>query len=487
MPYSLKSVFKGGSIYTIGQLLTKASAFFLIPLYTRFLTPEDFGIIGYAHVVLQFAGTFFVFGLRGSQTRFFYQYKDDSLNVGSFIFTINLFLLVILSCFFVIYFFSKEIILNYLHTNNFILAPYLDIVILIIFFQVFNQMIVAYYLAAKNYKKCAFLQFIQFILTTLIIILFVVVLNQGAYGQIKGILWGNIVFFFIFCWDYIRKFSFKFSFSHLTTALIFGIPILFHLLMGSIHASIDRVILERYVSLGELGIYTLGYQIGMVLSVIVGSINRAWQPNYFEFMSSSMDIEQKKFENRRMLALWVIGIGSICLVGMMWAKEFLILLTPENFHVAAGVVPIILFGYFFQGLYFFAVSPLFQFKKTKFLPFLTAVSALLNIILNFMFIPKYGIYGAAYATVLSFAFQSAFVYFVSKKLFYPEYEFFPIIVAILSFTFVLIFINFLEVNFLAEMIKVIFLMLFIAGMTYLYKDYSYNILTKIRKRCLPGA
>jgi O-antigen/teichoic acid export membrane protein len=118
---------------------------------------------------------------------------------------------------------------------------------------------------------------------------------------------------------------------------------------------------------------------------------------------------------------------------------------------------------------------------------LTAVSALLNIILNFIFIPKYGIYGAAYATVLSFAFQSAFVYFVSKKLFYPEYEFFPIIVAILSFTFVLIFIDFLEINFLAEMIKVIILMLFVAGMTYLYKDYSYNILNKIRKRCLLGA
>jgi hypothetical protein len=51
----------------------------------------------------------------------------------------------------------------------------------------------------------------------------------------------------------------------------------------------------------------------------------------------------------------------------------------------------------------------------------------------------------------------------------------------------LIFIDFLEINFLAEMIKVIILMLFVAGMTYLYKDYSYNILNKIRKRCLLGA
>jgi O-antigen/teichoic acid export membrane protein len=350
-----------------------------------------------------------------------------------------------------------------------------------------GQMVISYSLAAKDYKKCAFLQVFQFLVTTLSVIYFVVYLQQGALGQLKGLLAGQIIFFVIFYWSYVSKFVFSFSWQYVQVCLAFGLPIVFHLLAGAIHNSMDRVILEKYVSMGELGIYNLGYQLGMVMSVITTSINRAWQPNYFEFMSSSMEIEQKKFENRRMLALWVIGIGSICLIGMMWAKEFLILLTPENFHVAAGVVPIILFGYFFQGLYFFAVSPLFQFKKTKFLPFLTAVSALLNIILNFIFIPKYGIYGAAYATVLSFAFQSAFVYFVSKKLFYPEYEFFPIIVAILSFTFVLIFIDFLEINFLAEMIKVIILMLFVAGMTYLYKDYSYNILNKIRKRCLLGA
>ena len=264
--------------------------------------------------------------------------------------------------------------------------------------------------------------------------------------------------------------------------LAFGLPIVFHLLAGTIHNSIDRVILEKYVSMSELGIYTIGYQIGMIMSVITTSVNRAWQPSFFEFMSSNMPEEQKRFENRRMLAFWIIGVGSICLIGMLWAKEFLILLTPEKFHASADVVPIILFGYMFQGLYFFAVSPLFQFKKTKLLLFLTAASALVNIVLNFIFIPKYGIYGAAYATVISFFFQSALVYFIGKKLFDPGYELCPIILSIISIFLILMSVSYIEISFVGEIIKLFFLAGFMMLTVIAYKKYSFVILNKLLER-----
>ena len=479
MSYSLKSVFHGASVYTFGQLLTKASGFFLIPLYTRFLTPEDYGIVGYLQVYSQIMATVLMFGFYGAQTRYFYEFKEDKEKIGRFLFSINAYLFLVLLLICSILSLGGKYFYYYFSIEGIPYQPYIPIIIWTVFFQIFNQMVTSYYLATKEYKKCAVLQILQFLGTTSSVIFFVVYLELGALGQLLGILTGQILFFTIFYWSYAARFILKFSWNYVKICLAFGIPIVFHLLAGAIHNSIDRVILEKYVSMSELGIYSLGYQIGMVMSVITCSINRAWQPNYFEFMSSNMSEKQKRFENRRMFAFWIIGIGGICLIGMLWAKEFLVLLTPEKFHASADVVPIILFGFLFQGMYFFAVSPLFQYKKTKFLPFLTAASAIVNIILNFVFITDYGIYGAAYATVASFFFQAVVVYFVSKKLFDPRYELSFVLITVILLCLILVCNKYISISILGELFKLFYLSIFCVITFVMYKKYTFPVFSKI--------
>ena len=427
MAYSLKSVFKGASIYTIGQVGTKAFGFFLIPVYTRFLTPSEYGIVGYLQVMLQLLAVVLMFGFVGAQTRYYYDFKEDAKKLGEFLFSINAYLVAALLALCLALTFWGEPLYSLLAVKDIPFEPYLPIVIWTAFFQILNQLVISYYLAAKQYKECALLQFLQFAFMVGMILFFVVYLKQGALGKVKGHLVGQTIFFALFYIPYARKFIFRFDAAYVKYALAFGVPIVFHLLAGVMHNSIDRVILEKYVSMDQLGIYSLGYQIGMVMSIIVTSVNKAWQPNYFDLMSS--ETHDRAYENRRMFALWLFGIGSICLIGMLWAKEFLILLAPESYHAAAGVVPIIIMGYFFQGVYFFAVSPIFHFKKTKILPFLTGAAALLNITLNLLFIPRFGIYGAAYATLISFAFQAVFVFIVSRRLFDPHLELWRIALA----------------------------------------------------------
>jgi O-antigen/teichoic acid export membrane protein len=443
------------------------------------LSPEDYGIVGYLQVYSQVMATVLMFGFHGAQTRYFYEFKEDKEKIGRFLFSMNAYLFVVLLFICLSLSLGGRYLYHYFSIEGIPYHPYIPIIIWTVFFQIFNQMVTSYYLASKEYKKCAVLQILLFLGTTSAVIFFVVYREQGALGQLLGLLCGQILFFIFFYGPYARKFIYKFSWNSVKICLAFGIPIVFHLLAGVIHNSIDRVILEKYVSISELGIYTLGYQIGMIMSVITTSVNKAWQPNYFEFMSSHMLKEQKLFENRRMFAFWMIGVGSICLTGMLWAKEFLALLTPEKFHASSEVVPIILFGYLFQGLYFLAVSTLFQFKKTKFLPFITVSSAIVNICLNFIFIPKYGIYGAAYATVISFSFQAFVVYYVSKKLFNPKYEYIPIFVSISFLGFALICNKYLEISIINEFIKFSYLLCFMTTIIFLYKTYTYPVFSKL--------
>ena len=103
--------------------------------------------------------------------------------------------------------------------------PYIPIIIWTVFFQIFNQMIISYYLASKEYKKCAVLQIIQFLFTTSAVIFFVVYLKLGALGQLLGLLSGQVIFFVIFYWTYAAKFIFRFTWNYVKICLAFGIPI----------------------------------------------------------------------------------------------------------------------------------------------------------------------------------------------------------------------------------------------------------------------
>src|SRR5690554_1698855 len=88
--YSVKKVLKGASMYSLGDVLVKASGFFLIPLYTRVLTPADYGIVGYLQVFSGFLVVVLGFGFYGAQTRYYYEHRDDELAIGRFMFTINI-------------------------------------------------------------------------------------------------------------------------------------------------------------------------------------------------------------------------------------------------------------------------------------------------------------------------------------------------------------------------------------------------------------
>ena len=208
MSYSLKNIIKGASALTSGQVLTKASAFLLLPLYTRFLTPADYGIVGYLQVVMQFLSVLLMFGLYGSQTRFYYDYKDDKEEVGQLLFSINVYLLfIVLSICTGLTFFGNHVY-GLISTNADIpFSPYIIIVIWAVFFQIFNQLVTHFYLAQKNFKKCAALQYVDFLLATGCAILFIVYFRQGALGQLKGLLYGNCLFFSAFLLAICQKFQ----------------------------------------------------------------------------------------------------------------------------------------------------------------------------------------------------------------------------------------------------------------------------------------
>jgi len=184
--------------------------------------------------------------------------------------------------------------------------------------------------------------------------------------------------------------------------------------------SIDKLIVKTFLPLSSVGLYTLGYKFGFVMSVVVLSINRAWLPNYYELMNQSDS--GRAGEVRRMFLVWVTALGAVCIAGGVWADEVVRLMTAPAFYAAATVVPTILLAFFFQGIYYFMVGPLFYFKRTVLLPVITVIGAAVNIGLNFLLIPRYGIQGAAAAALASFVVLAGLAYFIGRMYFNPRFE-----------------------------------------------------------------
>lgn len=426
--YSQKKLLTGASVYSFGEILIKVSGFFLIPIFTRILTPADYGIIGYLQVFLQIATVIVTFGLYSSQTRFIYEQEVTQKEIGSLLFTINgsisLVALLILVPVTIAAYFSDLTI----GASDIPFMPYMVLTLWTVFFQVLANNAVNYYRAKQQYAVTTVLQVSRFFAITLWSLLLIVHFDLGALGRIAGLFAGMLTFLLVSYPFYVRHFVFRPSLKLLKYAVTFGLPIVVHQLANTVHNAIDRFMLESFVPLEELGIYTLGFTIGATMNVFIASFNKAYQPMYFQHMSG--DANNKQAAVIKTFNIWLILVTSIAVAGMLLGTPFLSVFAGPSFQATTAIFPWVILAMFMGGFYYFFVSPIFYYKKTKYLPVITGISALINISFNFWLIPLLGIIGAAYATILSHAVQSIVALIISQRLYKMQWPYVNILISL---------------------------------------------------------
>lgn len=414
--YSLKKVLKGASAYSFGDVLVKSSGFILIPVYTRILTPTDFGIVGYLQVFSQILIIVLGFGFHGAQTRYYYEHRDDNETVGKFMFTINCttiftFLVLILPLLVV-----GSLRRWTIGSGNIPFYPYLSVTFIAVLLSVLNTYVTSSLRMKQNFLVATLVHIFTFLVTTTATIVLVVYLKQGAFGRIAGNAFGlAIIFLPCYIFLYAKHFKPQFSKEALKYAVGFGFPIVIHLLMGTIHNSIDRLMLEHYLPISELGIYTLGISVANVLHTFVTAFNQAYQPSYYELMESGS--ESRETHIVKTFKFWLIMLTLATCIGIVFGGPFLTIFAGSQFREVSSIFPYLLLSVYAGSFYFFFSSPIFFYKKTHLLPLITGSSAVINIVMNLLLIPKYGINGAAIATIVSHVWISVISYVMGNRLF----------------------------------------------------------------------
>lgn len=235
--------------------------------------------------------------------------------------------------------------------------------------------------------------------------------GQGAESAlISQLLITFVVVLLTFGMQY-RFLRFSLNFKYIKESLMFSLPLLPHVASGWIISSSDRVILEKYVDIADVGIYALATQVSMVLALFYSSVNNALVPRYTVLRQVDNEIKANKLLKIFSYVVVIFGIISIP-VAMYSVKLF----TSSQYHGAIALIPILLIGQIVKGFYFIPVAKLFYAKKTKAIATGSTTAAVINVLINILAIPFIGIYGAIVSTIIAELLRYLFIYGASKKL-----------------------------------------------------------------------
>ena len=414
-------VSRHSSNYFVGQILTKSLGFLLIPLYTRFLVPTDYGIFAMVSSVVSVAVVFYTLGLRGSFSRFYWDYKDDRQELGEFFTTILSFVagVSILGTVLLLVF-GRSFFAVIMKGVPF--DPYIRIGILLALFGVFPPFWTT--LCRVREKSFTYVIFTtaSFLLVTGLSIYFVAFLKEGALGRLKGQLYGLIVFALLSIALLGRDLVPSISFQKLRAALKYGLPLVPHNLSGWIMNLLDRLILGGYQGLANVGIYNIGYTLGGVMGMAVTAFNLAYSPYFMKKLTEQGDAAKPTIA--RIATLWTAVMVFFATGISVFSWEIVHVMTPAAYHDAWKVVPIIALAFLFQGMYFMTVAPLFYNKKfTRYVPIGSLSGAGANVLINFLLIPHYGMLGAAAATAASYLLMFILAHILAKAAYAVPYEY----------------------------------------------------------------
>lgn len=429
----------GATLFITSNAVLSAAKFLLVPLYTHYLVPEQYGILGTVNTINVFLIMLMSLGIERALSREYFDYNDDPDELRNYLLTIFIFmvalnLVVILALWSLSYIFSNwllsEIKLAYFPFIPLALGIAASTTlysILMVIFQV--KHLANYYVAG---------QIGRFILIVAFTLFFLIKMDYGASGILFAELIGtslSVIIIFIVMYPMIFKrqadhpyenaisrlkgFSTKFDFRKIKGTLALSIPFLVFDAGGWVIAGLDRIFLAKFRNMEEVGIYALGATLAQVLNVLINSINTAYIPFFFQVAKKD---EKPWAVFSRLSDIYVLVIGATCLAGIFFSREIMAILAPASYAQSNHVMQVLLLSALFWGLYRIVVLPIIHLKKTNLLIVFIVTAMGASLACNLLLIPVYGLSGAAWTNVIAYALLFFMALFKARRVFSIEYN-----------------------------------------------------------------
>jgi len=411
----LKDLLKEGGLYTLANFLTKGISLLLIPFYTAYFTPSDYGVIGMLSVFGGFMGAIASFQIYQALGRYIAEdiplIKKQKITSTALLF--NLFSFLIFFCLSYIY---KSDLISML-SSDYIIPQ--DVFVVSIIAIIINNIIYTFGTQLKflrNVKAYTITTFLHSILNIIFILLFALKLDYG----VKSIYYAAIIvapIIIIIQLIYLKKyFIFYFGKHELLNLLKFSIPLIPAAIAYLVLNLTDRFFIKE-ISMSANGIYEVAFKFSSIFSILIVAFQSALAPIIYQ----NHHLNSTKLELVKIFNLF-FALGSLLvLILSLFSYETLYLFTNPSYYDAKKLMPLFYLSIFITGLGLFSPG-IHVMKKTKIIPLVVIVTALINIFLNYILIHKLGLIGAAIATLISIFINNISLFIFSQKLYYTPYH-----------------------------------------------------------------
>ena len=410
-----KNLLKGTMVYSLMNLVTKMGSFIFLPIITRLLTQEEFGIVGTLAPITSLFTVILGLGLYNAQMKKYVDLKENEDEFGSYMFSSTL-IIVVFNVLTYIFLFTppaQKLFSYIVDLSKVSYYPLIIVSILIATSNALNNLAVTLFRMKRMYMKVAIGSVVSLFTTYILAIYFIQYLKWGVFGnQFANLIALLIVFLFYFK-DYFGKFRFKLNFDYVKYSLRNGLPLIFIELTDQVVNLSDRLVLAKFVSLAVVGGYTLAFTGGRVLSVITGSFVNSWTPEFYEAMKE----DRTNPKITRSVENFIAIISFACVIAQLFAPEGIKLIFPKSYHQAINYMALILAGIVVQAL--FCLDYFFHFHEDSiYIFYFTMFAMIFNLVGNIIFIPKFPEIGpiiAAWTTLLAFLFRAIMEMAIIKR------------------------------------------------------------------------
>ena len=413
------------AIYGLSSIVGRLLNYLLVPLYTyKFTNASDYGVVSELYAWVAFLVVLLTFGMETAYFRF----RKENTNEKD-VFTSGFFVLTVVNLFFLagIFLFNQSIANALLFNEH---PEYIILLGIIVVMDGLSSLPLARLRAEEKAIQFAGINFASIFINILLNLVFMLILfdpnnpEQGVFYILLANLISSAIKPILLYKDFLQL-SFKPNGHLVRSMLVYAAPLVIAGFAGIINETLDRILLKHLLyeasdpstlthAEAQVGIYSACYKLAMLVTIIIQAFRYAAEPFFFA---------QHKSENKNQIYVKVMNyfIAFLCLIFLGVSLNIDILkhfIQNENYWVGLGVVPVLLLANIFLGIYYNQSIWYKLSNKTKFGAYIAICGAILTIVINVIFIPVYGYWASAWATLIVYAFQMILSYILGQ-VYYP--------------------------------------------------------------------
>jgi len=424
----IRRLLKHSAVYGLGHVLSRVVSFILLPYLTHALTPDQYGAVTLLYTFISIVLVLYVYGADIAFLRYYILEKDlaQQRQIFGTIFWAAVATSVLFSLIIV---FSTRWISGIIFENPAgVGSDTLYLILLCTGILVSDTLGMYPYLWLRAVEKS--LPFIALKVAGVVVhvsltYIFLSVLHRGVEGIFEANLIASALQFVLLLPVIIKHTSFSIKLRHFGEFFRFGIPNMPSQLFVMIVELSDRKILELLLGLSIVGIYSAGYKLGLFMAVITMGFRFAWHP-FFLSISERPDAKQTY---ARVFTYYMLVTGTLFLLLVFFIEPLMKTPLPlvgtlieERYWQGLQVFPVILLAHICNGAYANFMVGVYLEKKVGLMPLVTGAAAIVNVGINLIFIPVFGMMAAAWATFFAYFTIAALLYVLIQPHYRINYE-----------------------------------------------------------------